>query len=319
MSSLFVLATAMFAGLAFTAPTPPASVIATVAPVVSAVVGAIPTCSISSIPASPSPTHLPHLTRFYGPVVQNIEVNPIFYGDFPVSLQAKLFTFYGAVVESPWWSVLSQYGIESGSIGRMFTVPASTKTKLDDVQDIKPMLYNLAKTGQITPDPKGNSVYTVHVAKEVTVTYQNTFVYAVSGISLAGYHSAVNVTDLGIPGVKYLVYTVVPNDDVFSPSPTENVNSMFLAATHELVEAVTNPLFDVAMGIFAAQGPKGLQQAAGYTGWVDFDLSTAKYSGEIADFCESWEAGKSNTVGGDGKKYAVAELWSNKDGKCVSF
>ncbi|KAI9353916.1 hypothetical protein BDR26DRAFT_914107 [Obelidium mucronatum] len=264
------------------------------------------------------PAHSPHLSRFGGPVIQNVEVNPIFYGDISNSVQAGIFRYYGAVVDSPWWNVLGQYGIQSGSIGRMFTVPASINKTLDDVKDIKPLLYKLAKQGSITPDPKGNSVYTLHIAENVTVTYVNAFNNLKSCKNLAGFHSAVNITDLNL-GVPFLVYTVIPNNDCFSPSPAENINTMRLAAAHELSEAVTNPLFDVAMNFFATQGPKGLNQAAQYASLVDFNTTTLKYEGEIADFCESFAAPQPTTIGSDSKVYAVAKLWSNKDNACVSI
>ncbi|KAJ3296116.1 hypothetical protein HDU79_007542 [Rhizoclosmatium sp. JEL0117] len=275
----------------------------------------------TALSANISPSTKPQLHQFAGPIIRNVEVNPIFFGRFSKSTKTELFKFYEAVVtDSPWWKALSEYQIQAGSIGRAYSLPAGTcsdpVSSLDDRKDIKPLLYKLVKDGVITPDFNFNSVYAFHVAPGINVTSD---FGDKSCKSMSGYHSYVNITDLNVPNVPFLIYTVIPDPACMVESPFSYSDLLQIAASHELAEAVTDPLLSLAIEIMLVKGAKGVAQAAQVAAWVDVDTLKLKVNGEIADFCEGQAdlVPVPKTVGGDGKEYSITKFWSQKKNACV--
>ncbi|KAJ3064986.1 hypothetical protein HDU98_011608 [Podochytrium sp. JEL0797] len=275
--------------------------------------------SSSATSAVPAPTHAstpptaPLLTRFLGPILKHVQVNPIFYGDDIDELDIS--AFYYTVLQSPWYNLLSEYGIGSGTFGHVVSIPSflpGFKTSLDDIKDIQPYLHNLVKHKILTPTV--NSLYPIHLAQGINITYNGWH----SCKEFAGYHGSANITDLNIPGVPFLIYTVVPDSRCLS-KPGEERDNTYLFASHELAEAVTNPLMNVAMGLIMSEGLAAVPVAAGYVGWLHFDgtIESAE-EGEVADMCESLERPVPTTVGVDGVEFAVTKVWSNKANACVS-
>ncbi|KAJ3016151.1 UNVERIFIED_CONTAM: hypothetical protein HDU68_012390 [Siphonaria sp. JEL0065] len=268
------------------------------------------------------------LSRYGGPVIQNIEVNPIFWGSN--AHEQAIYKFYGAVVQSPWWSVLGQYGVQSGSIGNAYHA-ALTSHSLDDVNDVKPFLYNLVKKGILTPDLNGNSYYPIHLSPNVTASV-SLFpgnvnpAHSCTGSTLGfkGYHASVNITDLNL-GVPFLYYGVILDcgiklQDI--PAGWTNLDAITWVASHELTEAATDAEGDVGISLLYKYGLEAIPIAAQHVGWYDFDIANpAQSPGEVADLCEPVPGGKLplvSTTGGDGHSYHVTPIWSNLVNKCVS-
>ncbi|KAI9353885.1 hypothetical protein BDR26DRAFT_849396 [Obelidium mucronatum] len=271
-----------------------------------------------NVQAVSSATPPPFLYRFGGPVIKNIEVNPIFYGHH--ALEKKIFRFYGAVVQSSWWSILKQYGVETGSIGQSVFTPAKNQT-LYDAQDIKPMLYNMVKAGVLTPDLQGNSYYPIHTAAGIKVISQQQGVDIHSCTEFSGYHESVDISDLGIPGVPYLYYGVVVDCSTPGEDPALTEAAISWTASHELAEVATDALANVGIAILNKEGLGSLWKVLQYIGWYDVNLANPAETtpfGEVGDLCEFETNSLVEIVGGDGHKYNVTKLWSNAANGCVS-
>ncbi|KAJ3329602.1 hypothetical protein HDU76_007558 [Blyttiomyces sp. JEL0837] len=238
------------------------------------------------------------LTYYGGPIIANVQVNPIFYGS--VSYQSQLPGFYQSVVASTYWDMLSQYSTSSQKLGRgtygkayVETSPSSTKT-LDDAKYIQPYLINLVKTGKITPT--ANTYFPIHFAPGYTITQggQQSCSY------FCAYHGTIDISSLG-KGVKYLYYGVMPDQGGACAggcgSSSSTFNNLCSVSSHEIVEATT----DAAVGVATVIGSP--------LAWYDSN------NGEIGDICNAQQA---TITGSNGITYTVQKEWSNKAGKCAS-
>ncbi|KAJ3331562.1 hypothetical protein HDU76_002836 [Blyttiomyces sp. JEL0837] len=238
------------------------------------------------------------LTYYGGPIIANVQVNPIFYGS--VSYQSQLPGFYQSVVASTYWDMLSQYSTSTQTLGRgtygsAYVEPSPTSTKtLDDVNFIQPYLKNLVKTGVITPT--ANTYYPIHFASGYTITqggYQSCSYFC-------AYHGTIDISSLNV-GTKYLYYGVMPDQGGSCAggcgSSSSTFNNLCSVSSHEIVEATT----DAAVGVATVVGSP--------LAWYD---ST---NGEIGDICN---AQQSTITGSNGITYTVQKEWSNKASACVA-
>ncbi|ORY40833.1 hypothetical protein BCR33DRAFT_827655 [Rhizoclosmatium globosum] len=232
-----------------------------------------------------------HLTYYGGPVISNVEVHPIFYGD--AQYQSQTNAFYAGVVQSSWYDVFAQYNVNRGSAVPGFSV-AATSTTLDDVNDIQPFLTNLIQTGQISPT--ANTYYPIHFAPGISITQGG----GASCSVFCAYHGTIDISSLNV-GTQYLFYGVIPDQGGSCAggcgSNPSQMNNMFSVASHELAEAVT----DAAVGVSTNIGAP--------IAWYD------QTNGENGDICNAQQG---TTVGGDGVTYVVQKTWSNANNACVA-
>ncbi|KAJ3307875.1 hypothetical protein HDU76_004297 [Blyttiomyces sp. JEL0837] len=154
-----------------------------------------------------------------GPVIQNVEVHTIFYGN--PNYQTQLNAFYMAVVKSPWIAMMTEYNtttptvqkIDYGTFGGSYIETGTIKTTLDDVADIQPYLVNLAKSGIISPN--ANTFFAMHFGPGITITQGTT----TSCVQFCAYHAGGCATGCG------------------SGTTFQNLCSV---SSHELGEAITD-------------------------------------------------------------------------------
>ncbi|KAJ3028960.1 UNVERIFIED_CONTAM: hypothetical protein HDU68_000487 [Siphonaria sp. JEL0065] len=232
-----------------------------------------------------------HLTNYGGPVIPNVQVQPIFYG--AANYQAQTNAFYAGVTQSSWYDSMAQYGVYRGSASPGISV-AATKSALDDVTDVQALLINLVKAGTIVPT--ANTYFPIHFAPGISITQGGSGSCKV----FCAYHGTIDISSLN-KGTKYLFYGVMPDQGGSCAggcgSNSQTVNNMFSVASHELAEAATNP----ADGLATANAAPLV--------WYD---ST---NGEIGDICNAQQG---TTTGGDGVTYVIQKQWSNSDGTCVA-
>ncbi|KAJ3016670.1 UNVERIFIED_CONTAM: hypothetical protein HDU68_012093 [Siphonaria sp. JEL0065] len=231
-----------------------------------------------------------HLTNYGGPVIPNVQVQPIFYG--AANYQAQTNAFYAGVTQSSWYDSMAQYGVYRGSASPGISVSA-TKSALDDVTDVQALLISLVKAGTIVPT--ANTYFPIHFAPGISITQGGSGSCKV----FCAYHGTIDISSLN-KGTKYLFYGVMPDQGGSCAggcgSNPSQVNNMFSVASHELAEAVT----DAAVGLATA--------IAAPLAWYDAT------NGENGDICNAQQG---TTVGGDGVSYVVQKIWSNADNACV--
>ncbi|KAJ3331561.1 hypothetical protein HDU76_002835 [Blyttiomyces sp. JEL0837] len=247
------------------------------------------------------------LTYYGGPIIPNVQVNPIFYGN--ANYKSQLPGFYQSIVASTYWdmrefaftiTLSDEYSTSSqklgrGSYGTAYSEPNPTSsTTLDDVNFIQPYLIGLVKSGVI--NPTANTYYPIHFAPGYTITQGG----HQSCSYFCAYHGTIDISSLN-KGTKYLYYGVMPDQGGACAggcgSSSNTFNNLCSVSSHEIVEATTDP----AVGVATVVGSP--------LGWYD------SANGEIGDICNAQQA---TVTGSNGITYTVQKEWSNKAAKCAS-
>jgi hypothetical protein len=233
----------------------------------------------------------PALLYFGGSVIPNVQVYTIFYGN--VTYKEEINRFYSDVVNSTFIDRLSEYNTPNSTIGRGSFIGShvhtdKTKSLIDDTTDIKLFLFNLIKSGIIQPNK--NTLYTIHLAPNVSVTKQK----SKSCVDFCAYHSTLDISKI-YKIFPYLYYTVVPDlsglcDGLCGDSLSVFDNTCSIAS-HELIESITDP--GVGLGNIA---------------WYD------PFNGEISDICNMQQG---LLVINNKTRYTVQKQWSNSQNNCI--
>jgi hypothetical protein len=234
------------------------------------------------------------LTYYGGPIVQTIDVHPVFYNS-NVQYQSNLNAFYGAIVTGAEMTFLSQYRTSSPSQsignGTAHTayVDSQTATSLTDAQ-VQAHLTALFDSGAL-PKPNSNTYYPIHYPSGVSITSG----FDRSCVQFCAYHGTY------VYDGQDVYYGVLPD---LSQSGCNGgcggstvLNNTTAVASHEFAETVTDP----AVGLAIVYGPP--------LAWYN-----ATY-GEIGDICNGQQT---TAMLGDGSTYTVQKLWSNSANSCVT-
>jgi hypothetical protein len=226
---------------------------------------------------------MPQLAYNGGPLLANVEITAVFWGsewsDSPLSdLATQLGDYFGFLVTSPYMDQLAEYGVAGMPIGPgsfagavQVATPAPDTTTTDE--QIQSFLQDEITAGSL-PQPSTNSLYFVFTPPGVAVSLGGDLSCQV----FCGYHDAID---------GQIFYAVVPYPDCAGCQLGSTLDSLTVVASHELAEAVTDPI--------PGQG------------WYWF--ADANDQGEIGDIC----AGQAKTLG----DYQVQLEWSNAAGGCV--
>lgn len=197
--------------------------------------------------------NMPQLTYRGGPLIQNVEVTTIYWGTAWSNdpIRAQLDAFFDFVVTSSLIDQLAEYNVPGFTIGHgkhvaSLVVPQDPPATLDDPAIVAFVQQQIA-SGAV-PAQDANSLYFVFTPSGVTVTLQG----SASCQQFCGYHDTPDSS---------LFYAVVPYADCPGCDFTGTVfDSMTVIASHELCEAITDPVPG--------------------NGWYD------DANGEIGDICE---------------------------------
>jgi len=241
-------------------------------------------------------------------VIPNVECFVIFWGGQNVTFHDEIITFYKAVCPSDYVQWLSEYstvgvnvpaGTPEVDIGRGswlgsfdFNNGGTAEVHDDDLQ--KALLKLIA--GPSVHDVTDNTLFIIHFAPGIDVVSSDGSRSCDLSGGFCGYHGQVADPKSG----KTAYYSVMPDqggacNGICGPHDSV-LKNMYSVATHELGEAITDPL------------PNG--------GWFD-----AINAAEIGDICNDLYTptgqDDGNIVGADGKIYNVQRLWSNEVGDCI--
>ena len=237
------------------------------------------------------------LVDYGGPVVGSARVVAVLWGpSVAPEVAARIGDFYRAVVASPYFDWLKEYDTAKQKIGRgtlagVFTIAPSHKgSSLTDAQIEKELAAQIRKGA--LPAADANTLYLIHFPPGVRVSMGGSSSCAAGGF--CGYHSSFRA---GRAGIRYAVLPDMSKGSGCDTgcgggSPFAAVTSV---ASHELVEAVTDPEVGLARGLSAPLA------------WYD------AANGEIGDIC----AGHDGKLHASGAVWTVQKQWSNKASACV--
>jgi hypothetical protein len=228
-------------------------------------------------PATPPP----HLTYRGGPLLSNVQVFTVFWGQAwgqasLSNLMQQLNNYFDSILTSPLIDQLTEYNTQTQSIGHgsrigtaTVTTPALHHTATD--QAVQAMLQNEITNNTAFPQPTANTLYFVYLPPGVVSVQGGSR----SCQAFCGYHDNIN---------GQIFYAVMPYAGCGGCTGNLSVlDALTATSSHELCEAITD----------AIPGQ----------GWYD------DANGEIGDIC-AWQMKK---VG----NYTVQQEWSDKAGACI--
>jgi hypothetical protein len=247
-----------------------------------------------------------HVTYHGGPLLQNPTVFTLFWGQGwdGNPLRDHLNGFFLALfADGRYMANLSQYSANGYQIGNgQFRTTITDPTPLGALvtdAEVQKEIHALINAGAL-PSPQTDYLYVVCTPPGVTVTGARG---GSSGKDFLAYHGAA-----GNPS-DWAPYLVVPAPDAQIMREAWGIqhpaDEMTMVASHELAEAVTDPL-----------------PLAGYSGWID-----DKSHGEIGDIPQylvnAHLIGTHDLfdlfTGADGTQYLVQKEWSQQDHWPVAF
>ncbi len=278
---------------------------------------------VPMVPTAKGPASVPpataHLSYYGGPVLSNVNVITVFWGNnVDAGEQTTMPSFYAAITDSTYFDLLSEYAtnvtpvgggsgtnqsVGRGSAGGTYTITPSQcgsgPCTIDDTA-IQAELLTQINGGHLPApalDNNGNptSLYMVYFPPNVTITQQG----SQSCVVFCAYHGTGSGTfssktiDFGYGVFPDLSRGACALGCGNASTYLDNATSV---SSHELVEAVT----DVDVGLAATISYP--------LAWYD------SVNGEIGDICNGQQA----TVTAGGKSWVVQKQWSNALNACVA-
>jgi hypothetical protein len=219
-----------------------------------------------------------------GPVISNARVTVVYWSS-AVAFQSSLPSFYSNITNSKYFDLFNEYRTSTQGIGRGSLVaavvdpsPPSGTTVADTI--VTAELQRLILAGTIsTPGP--NDVYMVHFPPGYVITHSGFHSCPSSGteFSFCGFHNSFLFNNTTVR------YGVIADVEACGSlcGPGDGLGNTTSTASHEVAEAVTDPLLNA---------------------WFASDGS------EIADICQGLQA----LVSG----FTVQKEWSNIAFACVA-
>ncbi|KAJ3027663.1 UNVERIFIED_CONTAM: hypothetical protein HDU68_003368 [Siphonaria sp. JEL0065] len=213
-----------------------------------------------------------------GPLLANVEVFTLFYGA-DTRYQSKIKAFYTSITKSPLLDMLSQYSEPGYAIGRGKLVGFHVQTSIvaaPGVNDLIDSLTKLVNDGTIHPN--SNTYVAIHLSPSV---------YLEGACSVyCAFHDVVSINGVAIP------FGIIPDQGGFClgcgpPGNTDAFLAVCDSASHELAEAITDPLVG--------------------TGFYD------SFGNEVADLCNPTFG---YVTGANGGIFLIQGIWSNALNAC---
>ncbi|MBZ5639363.1 MAG: hypothetical protein LAO51_11510 [Acidobacteriia bacterium] len=248
------------------------------------------------------------LVYFGGPVLSGVEVLQVIWGSGTyldgvanggTTTSTRLGDFYHAVTLSPYLDWLCEYDTHTQAIGRggfggTIKITPSAANGGSTVTDDQIQSELVAQIGAgALPFPGANTLYMIDFPAGTTILLGSSR----SCVDFCGYHGTGSVDG------QFFYYAVLPNFTAGSGcalgcgrDPTL-FNDLTSTASHEMVEAITDP----AVGVATVFGPP--------LSWYD------PINGEIGDICNQIH---SNLAGSDGVTYVVQNEWSDALAGCIA-
>ena len=231
------------------------------------------------VPAPHAP--FPLVSRHGGPLLQNVELVPVYFGEDP--LRGELERFNTWIVTSDYWKLTgAEYGVQAGTRLPAVQFESMAGASLSETQ-IATWINARVADGQL-PKPSANTLYALFYQAGTTITFGAT----TSCKEFGALHSSTSLANQVFTGE--VPFAVIPR---CSYTPGDELMIATDVASHEYMEAATDPLPRSAATWFMANRTGPLEA------W-------GKISGpEVADLClnQSYDL-----IDG----FYVNDIWSNK-------
>jgi len=247
------------------------------------------------------------LTWAGGPVVQNARIVAIYWGIPDLDFRAQMDRFYSGISTSSYLEWLSEYStvslvpnrsgqiIGSGHFGGSYVIETKGSGNVETT-DIGPTIDHLIHIGQIHGH-NANTIYMVHFSsKWKPYLGTNLFKFPVGALGRA-YHASYASTFTH----RTIIFAVLPDQSVYPSCSigTSRLDAETNCASHELIEAITDPGAATIIGAFLSEGI--FQNLA----WQMPARDKLFNPWEIADQCADQYAGRIKTSSDSQDTYVV--------------
>lgn len=258
-------------------------------------------------PAKP-PVGLPQLTYYGGKLLRAPHVVTVTFPGDPYA--TELGKFAADLVTSPWWQAVSAGycmadgscigpGTDGGHVVLPFQASPSYVDDLDGNSTVQAMLKDAVEAAQL-PAPVTDTLYVVYFPKGVKITQFDGMSQGTSCQEFGGYHYSMEIAG------QVVAYAVIPECPPQGDASTLDVTT--IAASHEIIEAATDPYVSVATRSSTSQGYLLDPYLPDYTAWV-----MALRGTEVADLCpvQPWDPESA----AESQGFVVTRSWSNQAAK----
>jgi hypothetical protein len=224
---------------------------------------------------------VPSIQNLGGPVLTAPNVVPLIYSTHEDI--ADIPTFLGTLATSSYWTAVThEYGGGPLTVSKAITITDAPPTSINDSQ-IQTWLKGEILGDAGVPPVTANNIYVVFYPSTTTITVPQ-FGWTLCQNNL-GYHESIG-------GSPSIVYAVIPDCGPVPTRTTTGLDSVTSIASHELVEAVTDP-FETSLA------------------WATLDAPHAVWNfvpgSEVGDMCAFEPQSYARIVG----PYVVQRSWSN--------
>jgi hypothetical protein len=235
----------------------------------------------------------PQIRSDGGPVLSNPRIVPVFYPDDPMISQKE--AFLAKLAPSAYWkATTSEYGVGPATITAPVVQPAPAPATLTDDQIHTWLKQNLEAPGSPFPAPSGQEIYTLFFPPQTAVLLPDGNGGTWTGCQQFGsYHGAVT-----LPSGKSAAFAVVLSCNGYLDNLV-GIDSITDAASHELIEAATDPYSTIGSAAYIDANWEA-------SGWA---YTAEGYgSAELGDICEFQPA---VSVMNPELGFVVQRSWSN--------
>jgi hypothetical protein len=239
----------------------------------------------------------PQLTYYGGHVLSHVKVDVVVWNSWsygktvPLSGKHSISSFFAGITASKYIDWLGEYDtptqhIQRGTLEGVYTVhpPASANGKTVSAAALGDALRVVIGQGQL-PKPSTNRLYAIFFRSGQKIVTPD----GNSVDDFCAYHDTMSYAS-ATAYFAVVPYEVRSRGCKVASTSFDNVTTV---VSHELVEAITDP------GV-------GLNRLA----WYD------RNNGEVADICAGISSSAS-VLGGDGVRYVVQRIWSNRARACI--
>jgi hypothetical protein len=255
----------------------------------------------------------PHVVTLGGPVIASPKLVPVFFSDANVTERASAIDFLSRVGATDYWAATtSEYGVGPAVALAPVLLTEAAPGSIDDTAIQAWLATNLAPSsgtggggtggagggatdagaeggdadagaGPVWPAPDANTLYVLHYPGTTRITLDS----GTSCENFGGYHNSASVNGQNV------AYAVIPTCSDFDG--LHGINAITGAASHELIEAVTDPYPQV--------DPAYVEPDDAHVFW-----EAALGGGEVGDMCAQFP-GVFTTFAE--LPYKVQRTWSN--------